>query len=72
MKDKLIEVLNTIADLKNMNPNIMVEVKKAIVHFCQRENYTQTETLNFLNQALTLINEKQVTMGCVKHHWLND
>lgn len=68
MQDKLIDVLNKIADLKKQKPDIMVEVKRSIVHFCLQENYTQTETLNFLNHALTLINEKPVTLGCVKHH----
>jgi hypothetical protein len=70
MQDKLTEVLNKIAE--NPNPNKMVLVKKAIVEYCQKEGYGQSETLVFLNQVLAMMDQKQVTLGCVKHHWLND
>lgn len=70
MQDKLIEVLNKIAE--NPNPNKMVLVKKAVVQFFQQQGYGQTETLNELNQILAMMNEETVTLGCVKHHWLSD
>lgn len=67
MQDKLIQVLNKIAE--DANPNKMVLVKKAVVEFCQKESYKQSETLTFLNEILALMNQEPVTLGCVKHHW---
>ncbi|MDK7419258.1 hypothetical protein OWP16_04560 [Bacillus paranthracis] len=71
MQDKLIQILSKIAE--NPNPDKMVLVKKAIVEFCQREGFGQSETLTILNQILVMMdNQKPVTLGCVKYHWLND
>lgn len=67
MQDKLIEVLNKIAETRH--PNKLVLVKKAIVEFCQKQGYQQNQTLNFLNDILALMKEDAVTLGCVKYHW---
>ncbi|MED3986297.1 hypothetical protein P4646_19900 [Peribacillus simplex] len=67
----LAQVLNKLVEMDTLNPKSKVDVmvKKAIIEFCQKEQYTQAQTLEILNEILVKMDKGPVTVGCVKHHW---
>ncbi|MED4022000.1 hypothetical protein [Priestia aryabhattai] len=75
--ERLIEALNVVSNkvdkIKDKKDKTKAEIaiKQAIVEFCYRNGDTPTETLDFLNTALTLMNREAVTKGCVTHHLKN-
>ncbi|MFA1512848.1 hypothetical protein ACDN41_26820 [Priestia aryabhattai] len=75
MQDELlVEALNEALeklDEQKDESKFEITVKKAIIEFCYRNGKSPTETLDFLNTALTLMNREAVTKGCVTHHLKN-
>lgn len=69
--EQLAQVLNKLVEMDKRYPKSKVDVmvKKAIVEFCQREKYTQAQTLEIVNEILEKMGKEPVTVGCVKHHW---